>query len=1151
MLLRITARLILLSICISTWPLTAGADDPIPSSGRSRAKAESDMQPHAGMLRFPDVGSSQIVFVHANDLWLVSREGGTATPLASPPGQELFPRFNPDGSTIAFVGNYEGDRDLYIIPTGGGIAFRATYHPANETLCDWTPDGRLMYSTNGFAGLGRQTQLYTTSPEGGLPAKVPVPYGANGAVSPDGKWLAYTPHSRDFRTWKRYRGGMATDIWLFNLVTHQSRKITDWEGTDTQPMWHGETVYYLSDAGPSHRLNIWSYDTEAGTRRQVTEFREFDVKWPSVGPGPDGRGEIVFQNGSELYLLGLATRKATAVKIQIPGDRPKIRRRAVDASDFIGAWNVSSTGKRAVFEARGDIWTVPAKEGSPRNLTRTSGVAERDPSWSPDGRWIAYLSDATGEYELYVTQSDGKKEARQLTSDGELYRYNPTWSPDSKHIAFADMSGALYLHTVETGKTKLVDTDPWSNPPNPRWSRDSRWIAYAVAGENRNSAIWLFELENGEKHQVTSGAFNDSWPTFDRDGDFLYFASNRDFSSPIYEDIGTTFIYADTDVLISVPLRDDVSSPLAPKSDEEKWGDEKEENGDDEEKGEDKKDQAEDDEDNDDSKDEASGDEDNDEKDGKKEEKEIKPLVIAIDGFESRAIQLPISKGNFSTLAVNDKGKLIYIRRSARGSDDKPSIKIYDPKAKKEEDKKEKTVVDKAGVFAITADGKKLLVHKDDGNYAIVDAAADQKADEKVPLGGMTAYVDPREEWRQIFNEAWRIHRDFFYVPNMHGVDWPAMRDHYAKMLDDCVSRDDVTYVIGEMIAELNVGHAYVRGAGDVESEPRVSTGMLGCDFELDDGAFRITKIYQGAPWDLDARGPLSQPGTDVKEGDYLLAVNGVPLDTARDPWAAFQGSADRTITLTVSEEPTMGDSAREIVVKTAGSEATYRYRAWIEENRAHVDERTDGRVGYIYVPNTGRQGQNELVRQFFGQIDKAALIIDERWNGGGQIPTRFIELLNRPITNYWARRHGKDWPWPPDAHQGPKCMLINGLAGSGGDAFPAYFRQAGLGKLIGMRTWGGLVGISGNPRFIDGGSTSAPTFGYYKKDGTWGIEGHGVDPDIEIIDDPAKMADGADPQLDAAIDHILAELDRNPYKPPARPSPPDRSAMGIADADR
>ena len=1134
MLSRSATTVLVLSIASTSWT-PAGAQD---------------VRPHAGMLRFPDVGPSHIVFVYANDLWLVPRDGGVAAPLASPPGVELYPKFSPDGKTIAFVGNYEGNRDLYTIASVGGVAVRLTYHPARETLCDWTPDGRLLFSTNGFAGLRRQAQLFTTSASGELPTRMPVPYGTNGAVSPDGKQLAYTPNSRDFRTWKRYRGGMATDIWLFDLQTHASKKITDWEGTDTLPMWHGNTVYYLSDAGTNHRLNIWSYDTTNDKRRQLTTFKEFDVKFPSIGPGPRGDGEIVFQNGTNLYLMGLARGRVRTVEVSIPGDRPRLRPKSVDAAKFIAGWNVSSTGKRALFEARGDVWTVPAKEGSPRNLTRTAGTAERMPSWSPDGKWIAYLSDATGEYELYTSRSDGKGEPRQLTRDGKVFRYSPTWSPDSKHIGFVEMTGALYLHTIESGQTKLIDTDPWADPPRGSWSHDSRWIAYPKNGANQQPALWLYNVETGDKHQVTSGMFNDTWPTFDRKGDFLYFATNRDFSSPMYEDLGTTFIYANTDRLIAVPLREDVKSPLAPESDEEEWedGDEEDEEEDEDEDGDDKEEDDKKTQDKPEGNDEKDNDEEDDEDD---DEEEAEPLEIDIDGFESRAVLLPVKKGNFSFLAVNSEDQLVYVRGVGRGQDGKPAIKLYDPAAKKDKDKKEKTVLEDVGSFRITADGKKLLVRKDGSTFAIIDAEADQKIEDKVPLGGMDVRIEPRAEWWQIFTEAWRIHRDFFYVPNMHGVDWPLMRRHYQKMLADCVSREDVTFVIGEMISELNVGHAYVRGSGDVEPQPRVSVGMLGCDYVLHDGAYRIDRILSGAPWDLDARSPLSRPGVDVKEGDYLLAVNGVPVDTKRDPWAALQGMADRTVTLTVGDKPVIDDDARDVVVKLAGSESNLRYRAWIERNRAHVEKKTDGRVGYIYVPDTGTNGQNNLVRQFYGQVDKQALIIDERWNGGGQIPTRFIELLNRPVTNYWARRHGRDWRWPPDAHQGPKCMLINGMAGSGGDAFPAYFRQAGIGKLIGTRTWGGLVGISGNPAFIDGGSTSAPTFGYYERDGTWGIEGHGVDPDIEVIDDPALMADGGDPQLDAAIAHILKELERTPHGPPKRPPPPDRSGMGITKADR
>jgi len=496
---------------------------------------------------------------------------------------------------------------------------------------------------------------------------------------------------------------------------------------------------------------------------------------------------------------------------------------------------------------------------------------------------------------------------------------------------------------------------------------------------------------------------------------------------------------------------------------------------------------------------------------------------------------------------VAHDGKIIYVRGAPRGSDAKPSIRIFDPNDEKEE---EKTVVEGAGRFVISGDGKKLLVFKEE-TMAIVDAAADQKMEKPISTEGMSAQVEPRSEWRQVFQEAWRLQRDYFYDPNMHGMDWTAVREQYSGMLDDCASREDVGYVIAEMISELNVGHAYYRHGTAAEQAPSVSVGMLGADYELNGGAYRIVRIHEGAPWDLDARGPLSQPGVDVKVGDYLLAVNGVPLDPRKDPWAGFQGLAEKTITITVSDRPVMDEKVRQIVVKTLASEADLRYRGWIERNRQYVAEKTGGKVGYIYVPNTGVDGQNNLFRQFYGQMDRAALIIDERWNGGGQIPTRFIELLNRPVTNYWAVRDGHDWTWPPDSHQGPKCMLINGLAGSGGDMFPWLFRQSRLGRLIGLRTWGGLVGISGNPELIDGGEVTVPTFAFYEKDGTWGVEGHGVDPDLRVVDDPALMLAGGDPQLDAAIRLMQDEIERNPYKAARRPAYPIRTGMGIREEDK
>ncbi len=1129
------------------------------------APAADDVRPHAGMMLYPDVSATQIVFSYANDLWVAPREGGVASPLASPNGIESFAKFSADGMTIAFVGNYDGNSDIYTLPAGGGVPFRVTYHPSGEGLRDWTSDGRLVYHAFGQGVYPRASELWTVPATGGLPTKLPVPYGANGAISPDGTWLAYTPHAIDHRTWKRYRGGMATDIWLFNLRTNESKKITDWEGTDSLPMWHGSKVYYLSDDGAGHKQNIWVYDTQSAAREQVTFFKEFDVKWPSIGPGPSGGGEIVLQHGSDLYLVDLPTKQTRRVDISVPGDRARIRPQNLDVSGSISAMHVSPSGKRAVMESRGDIWTLPAQHGTARNLTRTSGAAERDPAWSPDGKWIAYFSDAGGEYELCVTQSDGKGETRTLTSGSQTYYYAPEWSPDSKHIAYWDKAGCLRVHTLEPAKTVEVDTLPWGGQNRVSWASDSRWLAYTRAGDNRTSAIWLYRVDTGEKHQVTAGRFDDRWPTFDRKGDFLFFSSVREISDPMYESIGgTSFVYVRADRLFAVPLRADVKNPLAPKSDEEEWDKKDEDKDDDKDDSDDG--EADDESDAADKAKNASGDADaaseadskpaaesqeaadgedaadDEQEDGDKKE-EPKPVEIELADFERRAFMLPLDRGDFWNLAVNDKGHLLFARGGPIGGE--PSIRIFDLEDEKRE---EKTVLGDAQSFVLNASGSKMLVAKG-GQHAIVDAAADQKMDKPIPRDGMKVSVDPRAEWTQMLREAWRIQRDFFYDPTMHGVNWKQVYEQYSAMLADCVSRDDLSYIIREMISELNVGHAYYWGGG--ENGPSESVGMLGCDFELAGGAYRIARIIEGAPWDADARNPLRAVGVDVKEGEYLLAVNGVALDTSKAPWAAFQGLADKTVTLTIGKNPARDDESRDVVVRLLSGDGDLRYRAWIEKNREHVAKRSNGRIGYIYVPDTGTNGQDNLFRQFYSQVDAAALIVDERWNGGGQIPTRFIELLDRPAVNYWARRDGNDWPWPPDAHFGPKCMLINGLAGSGGDAFPAYFRQAKLGKLIGTRTWGGLVGISGNPTLMDGALVTVPTFAYYELDGTWGIEGHGVDPDIPVLDDPAKMVGGADVQLDAAIDHLLDVLKTAEFHPPKRPTYPNRSGMGIPPEDQ
>ncbi len=1057
----------------------------------------ADAQVNARMFRFPDVSQNQICFVYAGDIWVVSKSGGLAQKLSSPKGEEMFPRFSPDGQTIAFTGNYDGNQDVYTLPVKGGIPKRLTFHGFSDQVRDWHPSGdKILFRSTRKSGRQRYGQFYLVSKEGGMAEQLPLVQAEFGSFSPDGKKMAFTDRSRVFRTWKRYRGGTAPDVYVYDLDQNTSVNITNNAANDELPMWNGNKIYYLSDQGPAKRYNIWVYDQGTKQSKQLTKFTEFDAHFPGMGPQ-----ELVFEAGGKLYLLNLASEEYKEVNIQVNTDFISLAPRAEKVANLMSHMNISPDGKRVLIEARGDIFSVPAENGYVKNLTASSGVADRYPAWSPDGKTIAYSSDRNGEYQLTLYDLATNTE-KTLTSYTSGYRYHLFWSPNSKKLAFIDQAMKIHVYDLNTQKTTQVDQALFKYHGalegfRADWSSDSRWLAYAREQDNGNHAIYLYNTDTQAKHQITSEFYNNNQPTFDPDGKYLYVSTNRNFS-PVYSDYEGTFVYPNATHLAAICLRKDVKSPLAPKNDEVAiQEDKKEDGGEDKGKGNKSKDKA------------GEG---------------SKNLVIDLDGIEERLVILPMKPGNYGALAAV-KGKLIYQKWPNSGSGDNQSPLMYFDLKERES----KTIVGNASQYAVSADGKKILVrHR--RNIAVVSIAPKQKMDKPISLGEMAAMVDPKAEWQQILDDVWRFQRDMFYDEKMHGLDWNAIRSQYNTLLKDAVTRSDVNFVIGEVIGELNASHTY-RGGGDMEYPDYRNVGYLGLDWQVSQGKYQIKKIIKGAPWDAKVRSPLAQPGVDVKEGEYILAVNGVDLDVNKEPYAAFQGLGRKTVELLVNSSPSK-EGARSVIVKALSSESRLRHLAWIESNRKRVEEATNGEVGYVYVRSTGIDGQNELVRQFYGQFHKKGVIIDERFNSGGQIPDRFIELLNRKPLAYWAVRDGKDWQWPQMGNFGVKAMLINGWSGSGGDAFPDYFKKAGLGPLIGGRTWGGLIGITGAPGLVDGGFVTVPTFRMYNPDGTWFKEGYGVDPDIEVPENPGELAQGTDGQLERAIQYVKSKLGSQAAQP-------------------
>lgn len=1069
-------------------------------------------QTDAGLFRYPDVSKTQIVFSYANDLWVAPKDGGNAVRLSSPAGVEVYPKFSPEGNTIAFTGNYDGNRDVYTIPVGGGIPLRLTQHSNGDRLVDWTNDGKnLLFASIRESGKYRFNQFYTVPATGGPASKLPLAYAEFGSYSPDGKQMALNFRTQVGRNWKRYRGGWNADIHIFNFETLASENISaNSDGADEFPMWHNNFIYFLTDRGPEQRMNLWRYDIGKKTFEQLTKFTDYDAHYPSMGPD-----DIVFEQAGKLYLFSLSTLQYKEIKINVVMDRTALKPRLEKAEKYIQHVNISPDGNRVLVEARGDIFSLPAEDGVVKNLTMSTAVAERYPSWSPDGKSIAYWSDKSGEYELWLMEAGKESSAKKLTGYGAGFRYYLYWSPDSKKLCYLDKANKIKVYDIDAGQTYDVDAALRYSYGNQEdfscsWSPDSRWLAYSRDMENWHSAAFIYDVKSKTKYQVTSGYYNCSKPTFDTEGKYLLLFTSQKFL-PYYGDFDNSFIYANSTQLAAIALKADTPSLLAPKNDTVslKAAEEKPEAA------------------------KKKDDKSKEKKDRKPAEDnksdKVKPVDIDFNGIEQRMVLLPPSSGNLGNLSAV-KGKVIYIRYPNTGApESQPSIKFYDI-----EKREEKTILDGAGSYWLSANKEKMLVSKA-GAFAIIKPDEGQKFDKPIHINEMMMTVDPAQEWKQIFTDAWRLERDYFYDPNMHGVDWNLVKERYLKMLNDALTREDVDFIIGEMIGELNASHTY-HGGGDGENEKRESFGYLGVDWQPDGKYYKIKKILKPAPWDAEEHSPLAESGVKIKEGDYILAVNGVAITTDKEPYAAFSGLANKTVELTYNSTPSF-DGAKTAVVKTMDDEYRLRNLAWIEGMRKRVEDATNGEAGYIYVPSTGIDGQTELLRQLNAQTEKKALIVDERFNDGGQIPDRFIEMLDRPPVAYWAIRDGKDWPWPPQSNFGPKVMLMNGWSGSGGDAFPDFFRKRGLGPLIGTRTWGGLIGISGCPELIDGGGITVPTFRMYNVDGTWFKEGHGVDPDIEVPEDLTAMAKGIDPQLERAITEIKNLMKTKGYTPPKVPA--------------
>ncbi len=1064
--------------------------------------------PEARLLRFPDVRGEAVVFVYAGDLWRAPLAGGPALRLTAHPGLELFPKLSPDGSRIAFSAEYSGTRQVYVMPAWGGtpkqLTFAADVGPLpprggwDNWVLGWTKEGKVLVRMNRVPWNNRMGRYYLVDPEGGLETPLEIPEGGSASLSPDGTKLAYCPVDREFRTWKRTKGGRAQDVWIYDFAAKRSERLTTWEGTDNFPMWWGDAVYFTSDR--ERTLNLFRYDLKTKETRKLTSFTEFDVLWPSLGDG-----KVVFMNGGFLFTLDLATEKVAKVAVTLGSDLAATVPAFKDVSGNVSGAAISPSGARVVLDARGDLYSLPAKDGATRPLTSGSSVRERDPAWSPDGAWVAYLSDETGEYDLWIRPQDGTGAPRRLTTDGAPWKHAPVFSPDGKKIAFGDRAQRLRVVDVASGKVTEVDRSGFEDVDVYSFSPDSRWLVYEKSHPTRLPGLWVAPVEGGKPFPLGDGLTADFSPAFSADGKHLFFLSNRDFS-PTFSAFEFSYVYRKATRVYAAALSPSSPALFPPKSDEEKGKDAPA-----------------------DAPAKPAAKAAAKEK-GAEAKADAPPRVeIVAEGFVARTVALPgVEPDALRSLAAT--ADAVYW---IRGDDDEASLQRFDLKERKEE-----KALDGVAAYRLSADGKKLL-WRSGKELGVADARAGLSSGAgKLDLSGLRVKVDLAAEWAQIWRDGARIVRDWFYDPALHGVDWNGLVARYGALVPHVAHRADLDFLLGELVSELEAGHTYVT-AGDEPKVARVAGGFLGCELAADpSGRYRIARVFPGENWDEASRSPLTEPGASVAEGEYLLAIDGVDLTTKENPYRLLEGKAKRDVTLLVGKSPTR-DGARSVTVRTVASEQGLRYLDWVKSRMALVEKLSDGKVGYVHLPDTALAGNRMLQKLFYSQAGKPALLVDDRYNGGGFIPDRMIEMLSRTTLAFWARRGVDAMRTPGFAHDGPKAMLVNGYSASGGDALPYFFRKEKLGPIVGTRTWGGLIGLSGNAEFVDGGSVDVPTFRIYDRDGAWVVENEGVAPDVEVLDVAERRLDGGDPSLEKGVEILLGELAKRPTAPPAAPVPP------------